>query len=42
MEITRREAAVKCYGNSEERGDFHLEESDTEGTTGRIAGGVKN
>ena len=42
MEITRREAAVKCYGNSEERGDFHLEEGAIDGTTGSIAGGVKS
>ena len=42
VKITRREAVVKCYGNSEEKGDFHLEEGDIDGTTGRMAGGVKS
>lgn len=34
----QKEAVVKCYGNSEEKGDFHLEEGDMDGTTGRMAG----
>ena len=35
VKITRREVSIKCYGSSEERGDFCWVEGGAEGTTGR-------